>query len=60
MGGGRGFAYGYGYGAGYGPGAWNQPSAEQEQEMLKSQLADLEGLSAELKQRLAALEKKSE
>ena len=58
-GGGRGMGFGargMGYGRGYG--VWNRPSAEQEQELLKSQLAELEGLSAELKQRLADLEER--
>lgn len=59
---GRGFGFGRGwYGAGaaqpvYPQAAWGNATAEQEQAALKSQLANLEQLSADLRQRLNDLE----
>lgn len=68
---GHGFGRGFGFGRGwYGAGAalpvnpyavnpqaaWGGATAEQEQAALKSQLANLEQLSADLKQRLTDLE----
>lgn len=59
---GRGFGFGRSwYGAGavrpvYAQAAWGSATAEQEQAALKSQLANLEQLSADLRQRLTDLE----
>lgn len=57
---GRGFGRGF-YGAGRGQpfnpqAAWGGATAEQEQAALKSQLANLEQLSADIRQRLTDLE----